>query len=138
MEPNNQLKSNLGLILLSVSVIIGCLLLREINVRHQYQDAPSYAVNESKIRLTGDIAGLAIPVSINTNGNDVTYNSELKVGNGEKLVIQSSNGTQEIIEGQNIIAAYYHVAKLLTVEFVRDGKKSLKYFNAPIKWGNEK
>ena len=68
----------------------------------------------------------------------MTYNSKLEIGEGEKLIILLSNGTREKIEGQEIVARYFHVAKLLTVEFLLNGERSIQYYNAPIKWGNEK
>lgn len=136
MDIKNQLKSNLGLIVLSISIILGCFILTEKKVT--YQGGLPFESNESKIKLTGDIGGSKIPLEINTNSNDVTYNTELKIGDGEKLIILLSNGTQEKIEGQSIVAKYFHVSKLLMVEFLLKEKKSIRYYNTPIKWSNER
>jgi hypothetical protein len=135
METKNQYQSNLGLIILSISIIIGCLILTGNKVTYKHEQASPF--DESRIKLTGEIGGIGIPLSINTNSNDVTYYSVLEIGEGENLIIQLSNGTQEKIEGQNIVVNYYHVSKLLTVEFLSNGKRILKYYNAPIKWGND-
>lgn len=135
MEIMDQHKSNLGLIVLAISIILGCVILTENKVTYKHEHASPY--DESKIKLNGEMAGIAIPLEINTNSNDVTYNSELKIGEGQNLIVQLSNGTQEKIEGQDIVATYFHVSKLLKVEFLFNGRRFLKYYNAPIKWGNE-
>jgi hypothetical protein len=131
----NQIKSNLGLIALSISLIIASIVLTENKVTHR--KAQNYGMDQSKINLSGDIAAYQIPIGINTNSNDVTYYSELKIGDGQQLVVELSNKTRETIKGQNIIAKYFHVAKLLVVRYESEEQEMLRYFNSPIAWGNE-
>ena len=136
MDKNNQFKSNIGFIILSVSIVIGCLILTENKVTYKDTSTPVSNFNESKVRLTGDISQL--PLKINTNSNDVTYYSEIKVKEGEKLIIQLGNGSLDKIEGSNIVAQYHHISRLLTVESSLNGEKFIRYYNAPMKWRNEK
>jgi hypothetical protein len=135
----NQIKSNFGLIVLSISIVIASLVLSEDKEDTTYQGIKGYyGLDESKINLSGDISGRQIPIGINTNGNDVTYNSKLELGNGQQLVVELSNRTEETIKGQNIIATYFHVAKLLVVSYESEEQKMIRYFNSPIAWRNKK
>ena len=131
----NLLKSSIGLIVLSGSIITAALILTQRKVTHP--DTSYYTSDMNVHRITGDTPANRIPIGISTNGNDVTYNSELKIGKDEKLVIQLANGTKEIIEGKNILAKYFHVAKLLTVRYEVGELNMLRYYNSPIAWGNK-
>ena len=133
MENNTKVKSQLGPIILAVAIILGCVILTEGKITHKA--APESNDYEKKVKLTGDVS--PVPIRLSTNGNDVTYYSELKIGNGEQLVVRLGNNDLVRITGENIVARFHHVARLLSVEYTNDGKKRLKYYNAPMAWWNE-
>lgn len=74
-------------------------------------------------------------MDLNTNGNDVTYNSELKIAEGDLEVISSGYQTVRI-HGKNIVATFFHVSGLLIVEYEVGSDKIYRYFNSPVSWRN--
>lgn len=134
LEITSLLKRHLGLSLLSISIVTGCLIL----VNYFPRDLTTYHVPnnyENKIKLSGELGS---SLNINTNANDVTYHSKYTLADGEALVVQLSNGTTEKIQGKNIVATFYHVAKFLLVQSEEEGKNLFRYYNAPIKWESAK
>ena len=129
----DQLKSNIGIIILSVSIIIASSILSDNKIEN---NAPIYSPKERIVRLSGDYSEKTIPINISTNSNDVTFNYETKLINGESLVVELNNGNKYTIKGKNIVARYYLVSKLLMVESHVNDRKSIQYYYNPIRWQN--
>ncbi|TNE79583.1 MAG: hypothetical protein EP332_10450 [Bacteroidetes bacterium] len=122
MNLKKLLRSNFGLIFLSISIIVAAALFRP-SVTQQVSDS-SY---EKKIRLEG---------SLSSNTTEANFNTKFTVGDGQKLLVIQKDGTKELITGKDIMAQYYHVGQLLQVEYQSDSGKMVSYYAAPIKWVN--
>ncbi len=127
----NRINLNIGLIVLSVSIVVSSILLTKNKMI--YRETSNHGLN--RIELTGNI--VADPIRINTNSNNMTYNSELKIAEGEQLFVKLLDGVTETISGENVVAKYFHASKLLTVTYKLKEKKMIRYFNSPITWGNK-
>jgi hypothetical protein len=133
METKKHFSPNVGLIILSLSLIICAVILTENKVT--YADRALQNSLE-QLKISGTPGGFQIPIGISSSSNDVTYKSEFRAGEGEKLHIVLSNGASETLEGENIVANYYHVSRLLIVHYDLNGVRIFKYYNSPVKWSN--
>lgn len=113
-----------GIIILAISLIISAWII-------------AYQIGKSRQSYPGTVQ--TFPRQIDLNNNlETDFYSEMKVGDGEKLyIISKHNAAPIIIEGNDIITKYHHVAKMLGVEYTKDSVKSIKYFTDVLEWGNK-
>ncbi len=135
-----NIKKNFGLVILSISIIISSAIITE-SITNTYKNM-SYGKFNDGIPLRVEHQMLEnfgrVSLGVNTNSNDVTYNSDLKIGEGENFYIKTApNNKLTIITGKNIIARFYHIGNLLTLEYETEQGKFLKFFNNPTEWGNK-
>jgi hypothetical protein len=121
------LRKNAGMLVLSIVLVVCTIVLAD-----QLGTLSRSVMHDETTPEQSD----PMKMDLTTNGNDVTYNTELKIGEGESLEIISASYQTIRIRGKNIIARYYHVSGLMTVEYDEGSDKIFRYFNKPVSWRN--
>lgn len=116
-------------LIIGISIIIGTLILSdgmERALKHDPLAPNSQFLHHERNPL--------YPINVKTNSDDVTYNSYLKVADGQKLSITLKSGAKREITGNNIKANFYHVGKLLVVDYQDKNGQQYIYMYEPIAW----
>lgn len=131
------MKSQTGLIILAISIFASAWI---IALQINKSNRPDYSPQpDTGIKVKGGI-GEPLNVNVNSNPGNADYYSELKIGDNEKMYIITGHQPAAIlIEGDNIVAKYHHLARTLDVVYTsKDSVKHIRYFADPLEWGNKK
>ena len=112
-------------LLLSFSIIIAAIIL-----------SPERAApKEGMVRTAAPAPDGHMSLNVESNSADVTYHTKTTLKKGTRLQIVLSNGGLKIVSGKNIVSNFFHLGRVLTVNWQdeHDGNQFF-YANNPISW----